>query len=351
MRTNLWKRAAALFVAGALAVSMFAMSASAKGFDQWQKERKAFQPFVDDLNQARAVDYLGDRTGSILARYDDLTALIQKYPSYADAYYERASFAHSYFDVLATASKATLAEVISDVNTAITLAEQNLDGYYRNGGEWNDGRVFLANTYDLRARIALDLEHQQQGYLDFMQKAVDLREQYYINFFKTADSNWNFGENMCQNARAKQQLEEIRAWSASGAKEFQTIDGHVQVTGGVGDTVLTIVETLSDGSIVTQTFDCYGQPIQQVLRSVDAITIVLPPRRVASMHYVRKDASGAVVEDYTQTAISFSQTIGTLQDFPSCIPAEMPQKVKTFLEQNGLLSRRTVSYQFYQKNS
>ena len=352
MRTNLWKRTAALFVAGTLAVSMFAMNASAKNFTQWQQEQQAFQPFVTDLNQVQKVDYWGDRAGSIRARYDGLTALIQKYPSYANAYYERASFGRSYFDDLSAASNVTLAEVVSDADTAIALAEQNPDGYYLDGGEWNEGSVFLANAYELRADIALKLQFQQQAYLDFMQKAVDLREQYYTDFFKTADSNWAYmGEKMCDNARAKEQLEEIRAWSASNTKDFQTLDGHVQVTGGVGDTVLTIVETLSDGSTVTQTFDCYQQPIQQVLRSMDAITIVLPPRRRANMHYVRKDAAGAVVEDYTQTALSFSQNVGTLQDFPSCIPAQMPQKVKDFLAKDGLFTRKTVSYQFYQKNS
>lgn len=59
MRTNLWKRAAALFVAGTLAVSMFAMNASAKDFTQWQQEQQAFQPFVTDLNQVQKVDYWG----------------------------------------------------------------------------------------------------------------------------------------------------------------------------------------------------------------------------------------------------------------------------------------------------
>lgn len=351
MRTNLWKRAAALLVSGTLAVSMFAMSASARSFEQWQQQQQEFQPFRDELLQVPEYDYWDSKV-SASARYDGLTTLIQKYPSYADAYYERASFAESHFADLSAASKVTLAEVIQDANTAITLAEQNPDGYYRNGGEWNEGSIFLANAYALRAEIALNLQYQQQEYLDFMQKAVDLREQYYIDFFKTANSNWSsMGEEMCQNARAKKQLEEIRAWSASGAKDFQTLDGHVQVTGGAGNKIITIVETLSDGSTVTQTMNSSKQPVRQVLRGVDQIILVLPSQFIAEMHYVRQDASGAVVEDKTMSPSSFSQDVGTLQDFPSAIPAEMPQKVRDFLEKDGTLAGETVRYAFYQKNA
>lgn len=350
MKTNLWKRVAALLMSGALAVSMFAASAGALSFQEWQAGREAAQPFVSDLNQVWNID--GDYKTRAIARYDALTALIQKYPDWAaDAYYERANQAYRYFDVLADNSKVTAAEIVSDVDAVISMLEKDPSRYYTHGGEWNEGGVFLADAYALRANISLGLLHQQQTYIDFMQKAVDSREQYYINFFQHSDSNWShFYTQMLENAIAKKQLEEIKSWYASGAKDFQTLNGRVQVTGGVGDTTITVTEQLSDGSTATQTLDFYGQQAQQVLRGVNELAVVLPPRRAMIAHIVKKDASGAVIEDSTHGYSSLSQNIGSLKDFNMELP--VPEAVKNFAakDEDGSLANRSVYYSIYQYN-
>lgn len=350
MKTNLWKRAAALLMSGALAVSMFAASAGALSFQEWQAGREAAQPFVSDLNQVWNID--GDYKTRAIARYDALTALIQKYPDWAaDAYYERANQAYRYFDVLADNSKVTAAEIVSDVDAVISMLEKDPSRYYTHGGEWNEGVVFLADAYALRANISLGLLHQQQTYIDFMQKAVDSREQYYINFFQHSDSNWShFYTQMLENAIAKKQLEEIKSWYASGAKDFQTLNGRVQVTGGVGDTTITVTEQLSDGSTATQTIDFYGQQAQQVLRGVNELAVVLPPRRAMIAHIVKKDASGAVIEDSTHGYSSLSQNIGSLKDFNMELP--VPEAVKNFAakDEDGSLANRSVYYSIYRYN-
>ena len=351
MKTNLWKRAAALLMSGALAVSMFAASAGALSFQEWQAGREAAQPFVSDLNQVWNID--GDYKTRAIARYDALTALIQKYPDWAaDAYYERANQAYRYFDVLADNSKVTAAEIVSDVDAVISMLEKDPSRYYTHGGEWNEAAVFLADAYALRADISLQLLHQQQAYIDFMQKAVDSREQYYINFFQHSDYNWGYSYTMMlENAIAKNQLEELRSWYASGAKDFQTLNGRVQVTGGVGDTTITVTEQLSDGSTATQTLDFYGQQAQQVLRGVNELVVVLPPHRAMSVHTVQKDASGAVKEDSTRSYSSLSQNIGSLQSFNMELP--VPEAVKKFVarDEDGSLANRSVFYSIYRRNA
>lgn len=349
MKTNLWKRAAALLMSGALAVSMFAVSASALTFQEWQAGREAAQPFVSDLNQVWNIS--GDYQTRAIARYDALTALIQKYPDWAaDAYYERANQAYQYFNVLSGNSKVTAAGIVSDVDTVISLLEKDSSRYYTHGGEWNEGAVFLADAYALKANISLQLLHQQQTYIDFMQKAVDSREQYYINFFQHSDSNWSsFYTAMLENAIAKKQLEEIKSWYASGTKDFQTLNGRVQVTGGAGDTTITVTEQLSDGSTATQTLDFFGQQAQQILRGVNEFVVVLPPHRAMGVHTVRKDASGAVIEDSTRSSSSLSQNIGSLQSFNMELPVS--DAVKNFATQDTSLADRSVYYSIYCRNA
>lgn len=349
MKTNLWKRAAVLLMSGALAVSMFAVSASALTFQELQAGREAAQPFVSDLKQVWNIS--GDYQTRAIARYDALTALIQKYPDWAaDAYYERANQAYQYFDVLSGNSKVTAAGIVSDVDTVISLLEKDSSRYYTHGGEWNEGVVFLADAYALKANISLQLLHQQQTYIDFMQKAVDSREQYYINFFQHSDSNWSsFYTAMLENAIAKKQLEEIKSWYASGTKGFQALNGRVQVTGGAGDTTITVTEQLSDGSTATQTLDFFGQQAQQILRGVNELVVVLPPHRAMGVHTVRKDASGAVIEDSTRSSSSLSQNIGSLQSFNMELPVS--DAVKNFAAQDTSLADRSVYYSIYCRNA
>lgn len=349
MKTNLWKRAAALLMSGALAVSMFAASAGALTFQELQAGREAAQPFVSDLYQVWNID--GDYKTRAIARYDALTALIQKYPDWAaDAYYERANQAYQYFDILSANSKVTAAGIVSDVDTVISLLEKDPSRYYTHGGEWNEGVVFLADAYALRANISLQLLHQQQTYIDFMQKAVDSREQYYINFFQHSDSNWSaFYTEMLENAIAKKQLEEIKSWYASGAKDFQTLNGRVQVTGGVGDTTITVTEQLSDGSTTTQTLDFWGEQAQQVLRGVNELVVVPPLHVVMRVHTVQKDASGAVKEDSTRSRSSLSQKIGSLKDFNMELP--VPEAVKSFAAKDDSLANRSVYYSIYRRDA
>lgn len=268
MKRNFWKHAASLFMAGVLAVSLLAVSASAASYEEEQE-------LVDKVCGYSSVPDGMNRTAYYQGLYDDLSALIRKYPKNSELYYARANFILNQNSELS--GKADLNTALADYDKAISLEKQNVQS-----DTWfYTGQVMQIDigeeSYKKKAEVYLYRLAQQDAYLQAMQEAVDIQK-------KNAQAGFGYGINASgyvesfYNAAVKQkQLNEVKAWAASNGTSFHAWDDRVQVTGGAGSTTITVrVQESANAYPAVQYEMTFSQPIQAVVRGLSGMNIIVP---------------------------------------------------------------------------
>lgn len=279
MKTNLWKRVAALLTTVALAAGMVVVSAGAVNL--------SYEEACSNINKLMYDDY----AISAQEAYDRYTSLIQQYPSEPAAFSARAELMYYSHQedgkwVLGSPSyrdPAVLNLILNDYQTAISLAEAKIaaqPNYYDAYSYYSE----VSCDHSMMADIYAEDLGDQASYIAHMESS-------YAALRREAIASWNDPELY---ANEEAQLKEIKRWYSSSEKSFTTRDNHVSVTVAVGDT--TIPFSFSDVSgyywdpetdtdiPYTASYGTlnFSKPVQKVVRTLGHLILFVPKDTVFS---------------------------------------------------------------------